>query len=106
MHAKTTTEMSDEMSGCLEVVNQLEKLMDCEDSKLYQSAPIMGAIADSVGNRVADLLDREDEMFEDEMDEILVLGIRTAALLERLTRIVQEGNDGEYKESWEDNYDG
>ena len=106
MHAKTTTEMSDEMSGCLEVVNQLEKLMDCEDSKLYQSAPIMGAIADSVGNRVADLLDREDEMFEDEMDEILVLGIRTAALLERLTRIVQEGNDGEYKESWEDNYEG
>jgi hypothetical protein len=106
MHAKTTTEMSDEMSGCLEVVNQLEKLMDCEDSKLYQSAPIMGAIADSVGNRVADLLDREDEMFEEEMDEILVLGIRTAALLERLTRIVQEGNDGEYKESWEDNYDG
>ena len=45
-------------------------------------------------------------MFEDEMDEILVLGIRTAALLERLTRIVSEGNDGEYKESWEDNYDG
>lgn len=106
MHAKTTTEMSDEMSGCLEVVNQLEKLMDCEDSKLYQSAPIMGAIADSVGNRVADLLDREDEMFEDEMDEVLVLGIRTAALLERLTRIVQDGNDGEYKESWEDTYDG
>ena len=106
MHAKTTTEMSDEMSGCLEIVNQLEKLMDCEDSKLYQSAPIMGAIADSVGNRVADLLDREDEMFEEEMDEILVLGIRTAALLERLTRIVQDGNDGEYKESWEDNYDG
>ena len=106
MHAKTTTEMSDEMSGCLEVVNQLEKLMDCEDSKLYQSAPIMGAIADSVGNRVADLLDREDEMFEDEMNEILVLGIRTTALLERLTRIVQDGNDGEYKESWEDNYDG
>ena len=106
MHATTTTEMSDEMSGCLEVVNQLEKLMDCEDSQLYQSAPIMGAIADSVGNRVADLLDREDEMFEDEMDEILVLGIRTAALLERLTRIVSEGNDGEYKESWEDNYDG
>ena len=106
MHAKTTTEMSDEMSGCLEVVNQLEKLMDCEDSKLYQSAPIMGAIADSVGNRVADLLDREDEMFEEEMDEILVLGIRTAALLERLTRIVQDGNDGEYKESWEDTYDG
>ena len=106
MHAKTTTEMSDEMSGCLEVVNQLEKLMDCEDSKLYQSAPIMGAIADSVGNRVADLLDREDEMFEDEMNEILVLGIRTTALLERLTRIVQDGNDGEYKESWEDTYDG
>ena len=106
MHAKTTTEMSDEMSGCLEVVNQLEKLMDCEDSKLYQSAPIMGAIADSVGNRVADLLDREDEMFEDEMNQILVLGIRTTALLERLTRIVQDGNDGEYKESWEDNYDG
>ena len=106
MHAKTTTEMSDEMSGCLEVVNQLEKLMDCEDSKLYQSAPIMGAIADSTGNRVADLLDREDEMFEEEMDEILVLGIRTAALLERLTRIVSEGMDGEYKESWEDNYDG
>ena len=106
MHAKTTTEMSDEMSGCLEIVNQLEKLMDCEDSKLYQSAPIMGAIADSVGNRVADLLDREDEMFEEEMNEILILGIRTAALLERLTRIVQEGNDGEYKESWEDNYDG
>ena len=47
MHAKTTTEMSDEMSGCLEIVNQLEKLMDCEDSKLYQSAPIMGAIADT-----------------------------------------------------------
>lgn len=106
MHAKTTTEMSDEMSGCLEVVNQLEKLMDCEDSKLYQSAPIMGAIADSVGNRVADLLDREDEMFEDEMNEILILGIRTTALLERLTRIVQDGNDGEYKESWEDTYDG
>ncbi|MEC8343090.1 MAG: hypothetical protein VXZ71_09510, partial [SAR324 cluster bacterium] len=63
MHAKTTTEMSDEMSGCLAVVDQLEQLMDCEDSKLYQSAPIMGAIADSVGNRVADLLDREDEMF-------------------------------------------
>ena len=106
MHAKTTTEMSDEMSGCLEVVNQLEKLMDCEDSQLYQSAPIMGAIADNVGTRVADLLDREDEIFEDEMDEILVLGIRTAALLERLTRIVQDGNDGEYKESWEDTYDG
>ena len=106
MHAKTTTEMSDEMSGCLEVVNQLEKLMDCEDSKLYQSAPIMGAIADSVGNRVADLLDREDEIFEDEMDEILVLGIRTAALLERLTRIVSDGMNGDYKESWEDNYDG
>ena len=106
MHAKTTTEMSDEMSGCLEIVNQLEKLMDCEDSKLYQSAPIIGAIADSVGNRVADLLDREDEIFEDEMDEILVLGIRTATLLERLTRIVSEGNDGEYKESWEDNYEG
>lgn len=106
MHAKTTTEMSDEMSGCLAVVDQLEQLMDCEDSKLYQSAPIMGAIADSVGNRVADLLDREDEIFEDEMDEILVLGIRTAALLERLTRIVSEGNDGEYKESWEDNYEG
>ena len=106
MHAKTTTEMSDEMSGCLEVVNQLEKLMDCEDSKLYQSAPIMGAIADSVGNRVADLLDREDEIFEEEMDEILVLGIRTAALLERLTRIVQEGMNGDYKESWEDNYEG
>ena len=106
MHAKTTTEMSDEMSGCLEIVNQLEKLMDCEDSKLYQSAPIMGAIADSVGNRVADLLDREDEMFEDEMNQILVLGIRTTALLERLTRIVSEGRDGEYKESWEDNYDG
>ena len=106
MHAKTTTEMSDEMSGCLEVVNQLEKLMDCEDSKLYQSAPIMGAIADSVGNRVADLLAREDEMFEDEMNEILILGIRTTALLERLTRIVQDGNDGEYKESWEDTYDG
>ncbi|MEC8236792.1 MAG: hypothetical protein VX063_03820 [SAR324 cluster bacterium] len=98
--------MSDEMSGCLAVVDQLEQLMDCEDSKLYQSAPIMGAIADSVGNRVADLLDREDEMFEEEMDEILVLGIRTAALLERLTRIVQDGNDGEYKESWEDTYDG
>ena len=106
MHAKTTTEMSDEMSGCLEVVNQLEKLMDCEDSKLYQSAPIMGAIADSVGNRVADLLGREDEMFEDEMNEILILGIRTTALLERLPRIVQDGNDGEYKESWEDTYDG
>ena len=106
MHAKTTTEMSDEMSGCLEIVNQLEKLMDCEDSQLYQSAPIMGAIADSVGTRVAALLDREDEMFEDEMNQILVLGIRTTALLERLTRIVQDGNDGEYKESWEDNYDG
>ena len=106
MHAKTTTEMSDEMSGCLEIVNQLEKLMDCEDSKLYQSAPIMGAIADSVGNRVADLLDREDEIFEEEMDEILVLGIRTAALLERLTRIVSEGMNGDYKESWEDNYEG
>ncbi len=98
--------MSDEMSGCLEAVNQLAHPMACADSKLYQSAPIMGAIADSVGNRVADLLDREDEMFEEEMDEILVLGIRTAALLERLTRIVSEGMDGEYKESWEDNYDG
>ena len=106
MHAKTTTEMSDEMSGCLAVVDQLEQLMDCEDSQLYKSAPIMGAIADSVGTRVADLLDREDEIFEDEMDEILVLGIRTAALLERLTRIVQEGMNGDYKESWEDNYEG